>query len=146
MVGSDAPLISDDAPASNGAPPAPVTSPLQPVRTATGEIDPATWVMTALMPAVRARTAASIAAFLNGSCHVVSWQDGILTLGFYQEFHRGKTETVARKEVEDAAAELLGAPVSLRCIIAAKPAKPLSKSPLVQHAVENRGATIVSPE
>ena len=46
----------------------------------------------------------------------------------------------------EAATDLLGAPVSLRCIIAAKPAKALSKSPLVQHAIEKRGATIVSPE
>jgi hypothetical protein len=45
---------------------------------------------------------------------------------------------------EELAAGLLGSPVSIRCIIAPRPAKAIS--PLVQHAVQNHGAKIVSEE
>lgn len=85
------------------------------------------------------------AAFLNGSCHAVSWEDGVLTLGFYAPFHKGKVES-NRQFFEEVATQVLGAPVSIRCIIAPKPAKPISKSPLVQHAVQNHGAQIVSED
>ena len=85
-------------------------------------------------------------ALLNGSCEAVSWQDGVLTLGFFEDkFHKkGVEEAASRRIYEELAAEILGAPVSIRCIIAPKPARAMSKSPLVQHAVETHGAKIVS--
>ena len=85
-------------------------------------------------------------ALLNGSCEAVSWQDGVLTLGFYEDkFHKKGVEEAANRRVyEELAAEILGAPVSIRCIISPKKAKPLTKSPLVQHAVQTHGAKIVS--
>jgi len=86
------------------------------------------------------------AAFLNGSCHAVSWQDGVLTLGFYAPFHKEKIEEAqVRRAYEEMAASVLGAPVSIRCIMTARPAKPLNKSPLVRHAVD-MGAKIVSQD
>ena len=88
-----------------------------------------------------------LAAVVNGSCHAVSWEDGVLTLGFTSEFHKGRvSESKNRPIYEQVAAQLLGTPVAIRCIIAPKPAKALSKSPLVQHAVQNHGATIVSED
>jgi DNA polymerase-3 subunit gamma/tau len=143
MVGSTQPVIPpagdapDDAPAAanaNGA--------------AAGALDLATFVDALLRPALadaygRGHTTQ---ALLNGSCHAVSWQDSILTIGFYADaFQKKKVEGEYRKQIEEVATALLGSPVSIRCIIAAKPAKAL-KSPLVQHAVENRGAKIVSEE
>jgi DNA polymerase III subunit gamma/tau len=85
-------------------------------------------------------------AYLSDSCHAVSWQDGVLTLGFYEgkAFHMKQVEDSANRRIyEELAAEILGAPVSIRCIIAPKPARTMSKSPLVQHAVQAHGATIV---
>ena len=88
-----------------------------------------------------------LAAVINGSCHVVSWEDGILTLGMTAEFHKGKvSDTKNRPVYEQVASQILGAPVSIRCIIAPKPAKALARSPLVQHAVETHGAKIVSED
>jgi DNA polymerase-3 subunit gamma/tau len=86
-----------------------------------------------------------LAAVINGSCHAVSWQDGVLTLGLTSEFHKGKVSDSKNRPIfEQVATQLLGAPVAIRCIIAPKPARALTKSPLVQHAVQNHGATIVS--
>jgi hypothetical protein len=116
---------------------------------AAGSVDLATFVDARLRPAIRERfggPGVSIQAKMNGTCHAMSWQDGILTLGFYAEdFRKQKVETEHRKQIEEVASTLLGSPVSLRCIIAPKPAREV-KSPLVQHAVENRGAKIVSDE
>jgi DNA polymerase-3 subunit gamma/tau len=141
MVGSREPVIppaGDDSevPVRNGS-------------GAAGGIDLATFVDTRLRPALKEsdpRLGQKMQALLNGSCYAVSWQDGILTLGFYADDYRKKTvESEHRKRIEEVASKLLGAPASIRCIIAAKPARAL-KSPLVQHAVENRGAKIVSEE
>ncbi len=87
-------------------------------------------------------------ALLNGSCEAVSWQDGVLTLGFFEDkFHKkGVEDSANRRTYEELAAEILGAPVSIRCIIAPKPARAMSKSPLVQHAVQAHGAKIVADE
>ena len=88
-----------------------------------------------------------LAAVINGSCHAVSWEDGILTLGLTAEFHKGKVSDTKNKPVyEQVASQILGEPVSIRCIIAPKPAKALARSPLVQHAVETHGAKIVSED
>jgi hypothetical protein len=87
-------------------------------------------------------------ALLNGSCEAVSWQDGVLTLGFFEDkFHKKGVEEAQNKRVyEELAAEILGAPVSIRCIVAPRPARALSKSALVQHAVQNHGAKIVGED
>ena len=87
-----------------------------------------------------------LAAILNGSCRVVSWQDGILTLGFFQDaFHKKMVEESSNRKIyEEVAAEILGSSVSIRCSVAPKPARAIS--PLVQHAVETHGATVVSEE
>lgn len=89
-----------------------------------------------------------VAALLNGSCHAQSWEDGVLTIAFHMDAHHKKTFDTPemRKIAEESAAKILDAPVSIRCIVAAKPARALSKSPLVQHAVETHGATIISRE
>ena len=87
-----------------------------------------------------------LAAILNGSCRVVSWQDGVLTLGFFQDAFHKKTveESQNRRIYEEVATEILGSPVSIRCVVAPKPARAIS--PLVQHAVETHGAKVVSEE
>jgi len=87
-----------------------------------------------------------LAAILNGSCRIVSWQDGVLTLGFFQDAFHKKTveESQNRRIYEEVATEILGAPVSIRCVVAPKPARAIS--PLVQHAVETHGAKVVSEE
>ena len=110
-----------------------------------GKIDLATFVDAQLRPIARKRSI-KLDALLNGSCQAVSWQDGVLTLGFYEDkFHKkGAEEAPNRRIYEEIASELLGAPVSIRCIIAPKPARAMSKSPLVQHAVQAHGAKIVS--
>ena len=105
----------------------------------------ATFVDDELRPAARARNA-KLDALLNGSCRAVSWEDGVLTLGFFEDkFHKQQTEQPANLRVyEKIASGILGAPVSIRCIIAPRPARAMS--PLVQHAVENHGAKIISAE
>ena len=141
MVGSNAPVIDDAA----DKPEAP---PRNAVTTAAGEIDLSTWVHEVLRPKMRQsdpRIGVKLDACVNGNCHAVSLQDGILTVAFYQEgYSKKQVEGEYRARFESVASELLGEQVSIRCIIGAKPAKQL-KSPLVQHAVE-RGATIVSQE
>ncbi|HEY8172841.1 MAG TPA: hypothetical protein VIH21_07120, partial [Dehalococcoidia bacterium] len=122
-----------DAPAANGG--------------SSDGIDLATFVDKLLRPAARQKSV-KLDGLLNGSCHAVSWQDGVLTLGFYQDaWHKQNAEQAQNKRIyEEIATSLLGAPVSIRCIIAPKPAKALSSSPLVQHAVQNLGAKIVSED
>ncbi len=87
-----------------------------------------------------------LGAVLNGSCRVLSWQDGVLTLGFYQDaFHKQTVEDSSNRKIYEAVAtEILSGPVSIRCTVAPRP--PKTMSPLVQHAVENHGAKIVSEE
>jgi DNA polymerase-3 subunit gamma/tau len=120
-----------------------------PTNGGSGASDLSTFVDEQLRPAIKEAYGApgtKIQAVLNGTCYAVSLADGILTLGFYGEgFPKRAAEGEHRKKIEEVASKLLGSTVSIRCIIAAKPAKAL-KSPLVQHAVENRGATIVSEE
>ena len=98
-----------------------------------------------LRPAARARNV-KLDALLNGSCRAMSFEDGVLTLGFYVEgYPKQQTELPANRRIyEEIAADIFGAPVSIRCIIAPRPAKAIS--PLVQHAVQNHGAKIVSEE
>jgi hypothetical protein len=146
MVGSKQPVIPpapdepEEAPAPNGTT---VAAP----KPADGSIDLATFVDVELRPAARKRMV-KLDALLNGSCHAVSWEGGVLTLGFYQDAHHKQEVEQAsnKKQYEAIASELLGAPVTLRCIIVERPSKTASKSALVQHAVQNHGATIVSDE
>lgn len=86
-------------------------------------------------------------ALLNGSCDVVSFQDGVLTLGFFEDkFHKKGVEETANKRVyEELAAQVLGAPVTIRCIVAAPPPR-AAGSPLVQHAMKQHGARIVGDD
>jgi hypothetical protein len=142
MVGSNNPVLSEDE-----APPA--APPPNKVATAAGEIDLSTWVHGVLRPAMRKsdpKLGVKLDAMVNGNSHAVSWQDGILTIAFYQEgYSKQKVEGEHRADFERVASDLLGEKVAIRCIIAAKPARAL-KSPLVQHAVERHGAKIVSQE
>ena len=66
----------------------------------------------------------------------------MLTLGFYDDVPQGAASRKRRtaRSLRRGRAQLLGAPVSIRCIIAERPARAPGKSPLVQHAVENHGA------
>ncbi|MEX2245314.1 MAG: DNA polymerase III subunit gamma/tau [Dehalococcoidia bacterium] len=86
-------------------------------------------------------------ALLNGSCHAVSWEGGVLTLGFYDDaFQKKNVEQAENRRVyEQVATELLGAPATIRCIIAPRPQRKAASSTLVQHAV-NRGAKVVSED
>jgi len=144
MVGSKSPVIP---PAADEPEPAAADAQAKSGAPAAGGLDLATFVDARLRPAARKRQV-KFDALLSGVCHAVSWEGGVLTLGFYQDaFHKKEVEQAAnRREFEAVASELLGAPVTLRCIIVEKPAKAASKSPLVQHAVQNHGARIVTDE
>jgi DNA polymerase-3 subunit gamma/tau len=150
MLGSKAPVIppAPDAPEEDAAPPAatPAAVPLPGADAAPSGADLST-IVQQLRTAARPRSV-KLDALLNGSCEAISWQDGVLTLGFFEDkFHKkGVEESANRRIYEELAAQILGAPVSIRCIIAARSAKPLSKSPLVQHAVQTHGATIVTED
>jgi hypothetical protein len=149
MVGSKANVIPPASDAPDDVPPVPGDAPAdgRPANGAPASNDMATFVDARLRPALTSVNA-KLAAFLNGECHAVSFEDGVLTLGFYKEgFHKQKAEESANKrQYEEVASGLLGAPVTLRCIIVEKPGKKASKSALVQHAVQNHGAQIVSDE
>jgi DNA polymerase-3 subunit gamma/tau len=153
MLGSKAPVIPpasdepEDAPvppAANGDGEHHAIEPLPGVAPAANGVDLST-VVPQLRQLARPRSV-KLDALLNGSCEAVSWQDGVLTLGFHEDkFHKkGVEEAGNRRVYEELAAQILGAPVSIRCIIAPRQARPISKSPLVQHAVETHGAKIVS--
>jgi DNA polymerase-3 subunit gamma/tau len=143
MLGSNAPVIppASDEPTPAATPNgAPANGSPAPVETAGN--DGLSSIVPEIYAAMRQEDV-RVAAFMNGSCHAVSLDGGVLTLGFYADFHKGKV-TENLKSFEDVAGRVLGSAISIRCIMTARPAKPLSKSPLVQHAVETHGATIVS--
>ena len=144
MLGSKAPVIppaSDEPEEVTATPAAAAGAP-----SASSGIDLST-IVPQLRVLARPRSV-KLDALLNGSCEAVSWQDGVLTLGFFEDkFHKkGVEEATNRKVYEELAAQILEAPVAIRCIIAPRPAKALSQSSLVQHAVQTHGATIVSEE
>ncbi|TAK70955.1 MAG: DNA polymerase III subunit gamma/tau [Dehalococcoidia bacterium] len=150
MLGSNAPVIPPASDEPTDVPPVPgehhAVEPLPGVGAANGGAH-----MPDFIPQLRALArvrSVKLDALLNGSCDVVSWQDGVLTLGFYEDkFHKkGVEDSQNRRVYEELAAQILGGPVSIRCIIAPRPAKALSRSPLVQHAVQNHGAKIVSED
>lgn len=145
MLGSKAPVI----PPAGEEPPdvAPFIPPPNGGHIATtpgGNIDLETFVDEKLRPLARQK-AMKFDALLNGSCRAVSYDAGVLTLGFFVDAHHKKTvsETQTRKVYEELASQVFGEPVTIQCILAAKPPKPI-RSPLVKHAVETHGAKIVS--
>ncbi len=86
------------------------------------------------------------AAWLNGTCHVGSCENGVLTLVFYNGFgiHKGKVESSPLREmVERAASDILGEPVKVRCIMGERPKK---GGHTVERLVQQHGARIVSRE
>jgi len=143
MLGSTAPVIPPAGEASEPAPAAPAAKAngTPAAATASGELDLETFVDTQLRPLAR-KKALKYDALLNGSCRAVSFEDGVLTLGFYADAHHKKTVEAERKVYEQLVSQLLGSPVTIRCIITPK-LRIISKSPLVQHAVETHGAKIV---
>ncbi len=146
MLGSTAPVIPPGGAAAEPAPPpAPAAQAnnngTPAAAAAPGELDLETFVDAQLRPLAR-KKALKYDALLNGSCRAVSFEDGVLTLGFYADAHHKKTVEAERKVYEQLASQLLGSPVTIRCIITPK-LRIVSKSPLVQHAVETHGAKIV---
>ena len=149
MLGSKAPVIppapdqAEEAPApvasTNGTPAA------SPAAGATAPEGADLPTFVARLYALMKPAHGNLAAFINGSCHAISLNDGVLTLGFPVEFHKGKVSDAKNKPTyEKMASELLGTTVTIRCIIAPKPAVTASKNALVQHAVQNLGATVIS--
>jgi hypothetical protein len=140
----DPPMITATVANGNGNAPHQAVEPMPGVGASDGGVDLST-IVARLRQLARPRSV-KLDALLNGSCEAVSWQDGVLTLGFFEDkFHKkGVEEGANRRIYEELAAEILGAAVSIRCIIAPKPARSMSKSPLVQHAVQAHGAKIVS--
>ena len=94
----------------------------------------------------RKQNAQKFDALLNGSCRAMSFEDGVLTLGSHGRVSQEEGGTASdRKHYEQMASQLLGEPVTIRCIIAQRPPRAM-KSPLVQHAVQTHGAKIVAGE
>ena len=96
----------------------------------------------------------SIEALLRGSCKIVAVEDGSVTLGFFWELHKSKFEdTKIRRVVEDIFSRVLGRPCQIRCILTPKetravqvsqPAAADQSDPLVDMAVREFGARVVS--
>jgi DNA polymerase-3 subunit gamma/tau len=147
MLGSNAPVIppaGSPAPDDEAPPPKPASNGAHVVATAGGTIDLETFIDEKLRPLAKQKSM-KLDALLNGSCHAVSYEGGVLTLGFYQDAHHKKSveSTQFRKSYEELASQILGEPVTIRCILAQKPPRPI-RSKLVAHAVKNHGATIVT--
>lgn len=145
MLGSSAPVIPPAGSEPEQTPPAKSASNgAHVVATPGGTIDLETFIDEKLRPLAKQKTM-KLDALLNGSCHAVSYEGGVLTLGFYQDAHHKKSveSTQFRKMYEEMASQILGEPVTIRCILAQKPPRPI-RSKLVQHAVKNHGATIVT--
>jgi len=147
MVGSTSPVIPEASDAPDEPGPADTATKAKNGNPSNGADDLATFVDARLRPEARKRSV-KLDALLNKNCHALSLENGVLTLGFYEDsFPKQQVEQASnRKQYEEIASQLLGAPVTLRCIIVERPAKTASKSALVQHAVQNHGARIVSDE
>jgi DNA polymerase-3 subunit gamma/tau len=84
-------------------------------------------------------------AYLNGTCEVQSFENGVLVLAFYQQFtlHKGKIETSPnRRIVEEAASKLSGQAVTLECILSgqARPSGPARTGGHLVQAARQMGA------
>ncbi len=148
MLGSTAPVIAPAADQPAGDAPAPPAGPAKNgghlATTPGGNIDLETFIDQKLRPLAKAK-AMKFDALLNGSCRAMSYESGVLTLGFYMDAHHKKTveQTQTRKVYEELASQIFGEPVTIQCILAEKAPRAI-KSPLVQHAVQAHGAKIVS--
>ncbi|HLB23851.1 MAG TPA: DNA polymerase III subunit gamma/tau [Dehalococcoidia bacterium] len=148
MLGSKAPVIppaGDEPEEAAGAPAAPASkNGGHLASTPGGNIDLETFIDQKLRPLARQK-AMKFDALLNGSCKAVSYEGGVLTLGFFMDAHHKKTveQAQTRKVYEELATQIFGEPVTIQCILAEKTPKAI-KSPLVQHAVQAHGAKIVS--
>jgi hypothetical protein len=150
MLGSKKPVIppASDTPEPDQEPaPTPLVTAANGghvIATAGGTIDLDTFVDQKLRPLAKQRSQ-KLDALLNGSCRAMSFENGVLTLGFYIDAHHKKTteQPSTRKVYEEMASQLLGEPVTIQCILAQRPAKAI-KSPLVQHAVKAHGVKVVS--
>lgn len=66
--------------------------------------------------AVRAQDR-SVEALLNKSCEPTQFQDNVLSLAFFHDFHKQKIEQDKNKKIVEAAlSELTGAAVAIRCV------------------------------
>ena len=87
-----------------------------------------------------------VAAYLNGTCEIKSLEDGVLVLGFYQQFglHKGKIETPDnRRIVEEAASQLVGQTITLECTVCERPrteGKPSMRGGHLVQAAREMGA------
>lgn len=149
MLGSKAPVIPPAGDEPEDVSPVPITSAgAGPgiASTPGGTIDLDTFIDQKLRPLAKQRTQ-KLDALLNGSCRVVSYSGGVLTLGFFQDAHHKKTveETQNKKVYEELASQLLGEPVTIKCIVADRQPKAI-RSALVKHAVETHGAKVVSAD
>jgi len=147
MLGSKAPVI----PPAGGEPEETAAAPAASSKngghlatTPGGNIDLDTFIDHKLRPLAKQKSQ-KLDALLNGSCRAVSYEGGVLTLGFFMDAHHKKTveQAATRKEYEALASQIFGEPVTIQCILAEKTPKAI-KSPLVQHAVQAHGARIVS--
>ncbi|MCC7363632.1 MAG: DNA polymerase III subunit gamma/tau [Dehalococcoidia bacterium] len=77
-----------------------------------------------------------LAAWLNGSCRVVSLAEGELELGFFMPMHMQKVDTDCRQLVEQQAETLLGRPVTLKVSLLEKDQPQASRSARKGHLVE----------
>jgi DNA polymerase-3 subunit gamma/tau len=103
----------------------------------------------ALIDRIRAEASAMDkrqAGWINGSCYVESFENGVLTLAFYDTYslHKSKVEASPVKEfIEQVASKVLGEPVKLRCIMSER--KPRGGH-TVERLIQQHGARIVSRE
>ena len=59
-----------------------------------------------------------VEAVLRGSCEPLSIEDGVVTIGFYHQFHKGQVEETRNRElVQEAVSRVLGAPHRIRCVL-----------------------------
>jgi len=62
-----------------------------------------------------------VEAMLRGSCEPLSVEDGVVTIGFYHEFHKGQVEEQKNRElVQDAISQVLGTSHRLRCVLTSR--------------------------
>ena len=89
-----------------------------------------------------------LAAWLNGSCEVLSMDDGNLELGFYYPIHMQKVANDGRTLVEQKAEELLKRPITLsvRQIDKEPPSRRPSTSGHLAQAAKAMGATPIETE
>jgi DNA polymerase-3 subunit gamma/tau len=149
MLGSKKPVIppaSDEPAEAETSSAAKTSNGAHIVATSGGTIDLDTFIDQKLRPLAK-QSSQKLDALLNGSCKAVSLEGGVLTIGFFMDAHHKRTveQPSTRKRYEDMASQILGEPVTIRCILAQRPAK-VTKSPLVQHAVQAHGAKIVSAD